>query len=391
MAYTPPTITSAGLNIPTYQEILDDLIEKTKSIYGQDIYIGPDSQDYQFLSIFALKTYDIMQLLQLVYNNRSPSTAIGTALASIVKLNGISKKTETYSTCPVVLTGTAFTQIKNGVIEDITGYKWSLPAVITLGNDSTATVTATCQVPGPIVANPGDINVIVTPTYGWTSVTNTTSATPGSYAETDSELRSRQAMSVSLSSITVLDSLRSAISAVATVSRSEVYQNDTNDTDANGLSPHSIAIVVDGGDDIDIANAIFLKKSPGVYTQGTTSVEIVDSYGQANIIRFYRLTPVGIEVVINVKKLTGYTDQTTTEIKSKIASFLNTLKIGVDVSISSLWGAALSAMPSLTNPSFSITGLTAAAHGSPLGSNDISIAFNEAAMGDINLVTVNVL
>lgn len=391
MAYTPPTITSAGLNIPTYQDILDDLIEKTKSIYGQDIYIGHDSQDYQFLSIFALKTYDIMQLLQLVYNNRSPSTAIGTALASIVKLNGISKKTETHSTCEVILTGTSLAQIKNGVVEDITGYKWSLPAVITLGNDGTATVTATCQVPGPIVANPGDISVIVTPTYGWTSVTNTTSSTPGSYAETDAELRARQAISVSLPSMTVLDALRSSVAAISTVTRSEVYQNDTNVTDSNGLFPHSIAVVVDGGSDIDIAKAIFFKKSPGVYTQGTTSVEIADSYGQANTIRFYRLTPVGIEVVINVKKLAGYTDQTTAEIKSKIATFLSALKIGTDVSISSLWGAALSAMPSLTSPSFSITGLTAAAQGSPQGTNDISISFNEAARGDINLITVNVL
>ena len=64
MAYTAPYIDDAGLHIPTYADIRDDLVEQFKSIYGQDIYLENDSQDYQ-------KTYDTMQLLQIVYNNHS--------------------------------------------------------------------------------------------------------------------------------------------------------------------------------------------------------------------------------------------------------------------------------------------------------------------------------
>jgi hypothetical protein len=169
MAYQSPIITSAGLHIPTYEDILEDLIEKTKAIYGQDIYLGPDSQDYQFLSIFASKDYDTMQLLQMVYNNRSPVSAVEAGLASLVKLNGLTKKPASYSTCPVILSGTALTQISNGVVQDISGYHWSLPSIVTLGEDGTATVSATCQVSGPVAANPGDISIIVNPTYGWAS------------------------------------------------------------------------------------------------------------------------------------------------------------------------------------------------------------------------------
>ena len=76
MAYTAPYIDDAGLHIPSYVDIRDDLVDQFKQIYGQDIYLENDSQDYQMISAFALKTYDTMQLLQIVYNNRSPKTAV---------------------------------------------------------------------------------------------------------------------------------------------------------------------------------------------------------------------------------------------------------------------------------------------------------------------------
>ena len=75
MTYFAPYIDDAGLHIPTYGDIRDDLVAQFKAIYGQDIYLENDSQDYQMISAFALKTYDTMQLLQVVYNNHSPKTA----------------------------------------------------------------------------------------------------------------------------------------------------------------------------------------------------------------------------------------------------------------------------------------------------------------------------
>lgn len=390
MSYTAPTITEAGLTIPTFTDIKNALVEDAKGIYGQDIYLENDSQDYQYLSTVASKIYDTMQLLQLVYNNRSPASSTGNALSGIVKLNGITRKSGSYSTCSVVLTGTPSTQISNGVVQDTTGYKWALPSIVTIGTGGTVTVTATCQIIGPIAASPGDISIIVTPTYGWTSVTNSESATLGAKVESDSTLRARQAMSVSLTSTAPIDAIRSAIANISSVTRSQVYENDTNATDANGIEAHKIAAVVEGGSDSDIATMIFLKKAPGCGTQGTTSVDVVDKYRQTNTINFYRPTYKDISVVVNVKALTGYTNQATADIKTKIADLLNALTIGGDVAISSIWGAALSAMASLSNPTFSITSLTASVYGGTQGTADIAIAFNEVVRGTINYITVNV-
>ena len=54
MAYFPPTIDASGIKIPSYQDVLDYFVEKTKSIYGDDIYLSEDSQDYQLLVCYFM-------------------------------------------------------------------------------------------------------------------------------------------------------------------------------------------------------------------------------------------------------------------------------------------------------------------------------------------------
>ena len=137
MSYFNPYIDKSGLHIPTYNDILDDMIEGMKKIYGSDIYLENDSADYQFLSILALKISDSYQAIQYAYNSRSPSTAVGAALDSVVKLNGIARKKAGYSTCELVLSGIPFTEIKNGSVMDKTNVVWKLPSSVVIGSDGT--------------------------------------------------------------------------------------------------------------------------------------------------------------------------------------------------------------------------------------------------------------
>ena len=75
MAYYAPYIDTTGIHVPTYEDIRDDLIASMKQIFGQDIYLDDDSQDYQQISIFAKKIFDTNSLAVLVYNNRTANTA----------------------------------------------------------------------------------------------------------------------------------------------------------------------------------------------------------------------------------------------------------------------------------------------------------------------------
>jgi uncharacterized phage protein gp47/JayE len=391
VAYFAPYIDESGLHIPTYTDIRDSLIDSTKQIFGQDIYLGADSQDYQWITTVANKINDTNQLLQLVYNSRSPITAIGTGLDAVVKINGIKKKTATYSTCPVILSGTAGTVINNGIVADVNNINYNLPSSVTIDVGGTVEAIATCQIPGPIVANPGEINQIVTPTYGWDSVTNNDAATVGSNAETDAQLRARQAVSTAQPSRTVLEGTKGAIASVIGVTRFKVYENDTSVADTNGIPANSICAVVENGNDSDIANALFYKKGPGCGTYGDVIVNIADSLGNLTPIKFYRPTYIDIDVTINVKALTGYTTQTTVDIKQAIVDYINSLQIGDDLESSILWGAALGIMPNLKAPQFSITSLTAGKRGEAQSTNPVAIAFKEVTRGETAYITVNVV
>lgn len=388
MAYFAPYIDETGLHIPTYSNILEDLILGSKSIFGQDIYLGIDSQDYQLISIIADKINDCFQLLELVYNSRSPLTSIGSALDGIVKINGISRGAASYSTCIVTLYGSAGAVINGGIVQDVGGYLWNLPASVVIGTSGTVNVEARCQTIGSVKANAGEINLIFTPTSGLSSVTNASAAIIGTDIESDSQLRARQAISTSRPSRTVLEGTKGAIAEVVNVTRFIVYENDTNAVNADGHPAHSITAVVEGGLDTEVAQAIFDKKGPGCYTNGTSLVNVTDLYGQINAIRFYRPTYIDIDVVVNIKQLTGYTTETTASIKATIVAALNSKFIGDDLSVSDLWSGALAAING--KPVYSVTSITFAKRSMAQGVVDLVTAFNEVVRGNLSYITANV-
>lgn len=385
MSYFAPYVDNAGLHLPTYQDILDDLIASMKQIFGQDIYLENDSADYQMLSIIALKIHDSYQAIQYAYNSRSPSTAIGAALDSVVKLNGIYRKPAGRSTCELTLTGAPFTEIKNGSVKDSTGNIWNLPESVIIGSDGTIKSTATCSVAGAVTALPGDITEIDTPTFGWKSVSNEVSAVAGNAIETDGELRQRQTISVSNPSQTMLSGTLGALRALDNVTRVSVYENDTNistvDPDNNpfGLPPHSVTCVVEGGDDLEIARAILYHKGLGCYTNGSKVIKVTDQNDYVNTVRFFRPSYVPIFVHVKLKKYTGYVESLKTSVKNAIYEYIEGLEIGRDVSISMLTGIVASCNPNPLKPLFGISSITVGRSKQSQSAGDIDISYKEVA------------
>lgn len=389
--YFKPYIDASGMHIPTYIDIRDKLIEDAKTIFGQDSYLQNDSQDYQWIATVSEKMYDTLQAAQLVYNNRGPSSAIGSALDGIIKINGIKRKSASYSKCTVTISGVVGTQIKNGIVLDKGNIKWDLPSLITIPDSGQLDAIATCEIDGPIVANPGDITGIYNPTYGWNGVYNIKNAELGSEVEVDSKLRKRQSVSTAQPSRTMLEGTSGAVAQIKDVTRSKVYENDTGEVDARGLPPHSITVIAEGGESKSIAESIFIHKGIGCYSNGNIVVNVTDSKNQVTPIRFFRPTFIDIVVTINIKALIGYTTATTELIKTNIQTYLNSMEIGSGLAISSLWGVALQAMPNLMDPMFSITSISVGKLGEAQGTQDINIRYNEVCRGNINNITANVV
>nr|UVY33591.1 MAG: baseplate J-like protein [Bacteriophage sp.] len=334
------TVTAEGISAPDYQTVLDTITGYFQQIYGSDAYLEPDSKDGQMVALVALAIHDANNTAISVYRSFSPATALGDALTSNVKINGITRRAATNSTVDLLLTGTVGTTITNGSVRDTNSVVWNLPATVVIGSDGTVVATATCANSGAVAAVAGSVNGINTPTRGWASVTNPLAATVGVAAETDAELRVRQSQSVALASLTPFDAVDGAIANVEGVTRHKLFENDQEVTDSNGLPPHSISAIVEGGDATEIANTIRSVKGQGVSTYGTTSVIVTDKYGNPYTIRFSRPIDVPVYVAITLKALTGYSSEVGDEIKAAVASYINSLAIGDSVLLSRVYSPA---------------------------------------------------
>lgn len=373
-------VTAEGISAPDYQTILSTLISYFQQIYGSDAYLEPDSKDGQMVALMALAIHDANNTAITVYNCFSPATGYGAALTSNVKINGISRKGATNSTVDLLLTGTAGTTIINGSVKDSNNVIWRLPASVVVGVDGTVMVTAKCSVRGAVAALAGTITEINTPTRGWVSVTNPAAATVGTPAETDAELRIRQSQSVALPSITPFEALDGAVSNVTGVTRHKLYENDTGSEDGNGLPPHSVAVIVDGGDVTDIAQAIRGNKGQGTATHGTTSVTVPDKYGNPHVIKFSRSSDVPVYARIKLKVFTGYTSQIGQQIQQAISDYINSLTIGDSVLLSRIYSPANLGVVSGGNARYyDIQELTIGKSPGALSSSNIDIRYNESA------------
>lgn len=391
MAYFAPYIDATGMHIPTYTDIRDDLISKMKEIFGNDIYIDEDSQDYQQISIFAKKIFDTNALALLTYNNRTVNTAIGVGLDNLCAIAGIVRKAATYSTVQLTLTGAPTTVITSGKASDQDDeHIWNLPDSVVIPESGTITVEATCNDAGDITVASNTITKIITPVFGWYSVVNNFNGSGGTNEETDAELRGRYALATSSPSETVFESIIASVSAVEGVKRIKAYENDTGATNSLGHPPHSITLVVEGGDDTDVATEIYFKKTPGCYTNGTTTVPIVSFSGNTTNISFYRPTYKTVYVKVSLKKLSSYNDEYANDIKKAIVDYINNLEIAETVYRSVLWSIATGQMKSIQSPSFSVLNVQTSTDGVSYTDTDISVLFNEASQIDLDKVTVEV-
>ena len=222
--------------------------------------------------------YALDETLQQAYNSKDPNKAKGKDLDIVCSLTGTIRSSGSRSNTPLTLTATPGTVIPSGNrFESITtGSRWATDQTVTADSLGLATVNATCTVVGPTQADEDTITRIVDVVAGLASVTNPDPATPGEDEQRDEQLRVTRATAVGRPGNNQIDSMIGELFSVSGVRRVKVYENDTGSAavsadNPHGLPAHSIAPVIDGGTDTDVAMAIYLKKNPGarLYQAGT--------------------------------------------------------------------------------------------------------------------------
>lgn len=124
---------------------------------------------------------------------------------------------------------------------------------------------------------------------GFTAVTNMLEPTYGRKRETDIELRQSYIAKSALRSNTMIESIvAELLNNVKDVESASGYENDLDVVNDMGMPPHSVEIIVEGGDNAEIAKAIFRRKAGGIQTHGNTVVNVPGEYGDTIPVRFNR-------------------------------------------------------------------------------------------------------
>ena len=180
----------------------------------------------------------------------------------------------------------------------------------------------------------GVITNIVKADAGLLSVVNRCSYIAGRQEETDSELRQSYADKIFNRSSMMLESIKSAIlQNVRGVTSVAPYENPSHEWDKYGRPPHSIEIVVDGGDSTEIAKQILEKKAGGINTFGDVEVVLPGAYDEDITIRFNRPTVIytwfhlGITLHKNEAIPPNYVDL----LRDVVLENMNALNAGDDV------------------------------------------------------------
>lgn len=146
---------------------------------------------------------------------------------------------------------------------------------------------------GDIICPNGSICEITSNVTGLISVCNSIEPTPGRIQQSDISLRQDYIRKTYGMSSTMTESIEAYIlENVAGVKDVRCYENPYNVEDELGRPPHCIEVIVDGGKEESIAQAILMKKSGGIETYGEITISVLGEYGDIIPISFRRPEPV---------------------------------------------------------------------------------------------------
>lgn len=364
-----------------YAQSLADVQSDFKGVWGAGINLEPESNFGQMAAIMANRLDEAWQVGQAVYTAFTTDGTDGVAQDNLNGLTGTIRLPATFTKVTAFLIGTNGTAVASGktaavavagtqlttqaAVTIVTVPAWSSTtfvwgdivsrsgnlyvcivggaagsgpsgtgAVITDGavtwsyiGTGSAAVKVLCKAvsTGPSPVNVGTLTSIQTPVSGWSAVTNVANDPAyivGTLLESGSAYRIRRENELRATGNAAVDAVRAKVLEVTGVTSCNIFNNDSDITDVNGVPPHSLECLVQGGDNADVAAAIFASISAGIQPYGGTIVSVTDSQGFAQPTGFTRPTLVPIYITANVKKGANWNNSTSAAtIKSALVAW----------------------------------------------------------------------
>ena len=298
----------------------------------------------------------------------------------------VTRKQGIPSSVLVSVQGVPGTEIPEDFLISDGKYNYKISKAVTISSTGTIDILFYCTEINEFVANTNTITQIVTIVNGVERVNNTNMAKPAILKESDGELFQRCVYFGSTARNASFRSILANVAEVSGVNRIAGAENVTNEPLEVGgvtLTPHSICLVVEGGENEDIANSIFNSRATGCDMVGNTEVTILlDS--QKYTYKFYRPTAVPLKAEVNVSAIGAIISSNyESEVKSVLSNFINNLDINKNITQPLLANNLIKNVTDLN-----ILDVKFGLKSGEVGYTNIQLKLNEIASININDITV---
>ena len=386
-------ITVEGFLRKTLADIKADVEAAQREALGQELNQQADSLLGQLNSVYFNGLAEVWEVMEALYSSLNPDAATGQSLDNVAALTGTLRKDATFSTvlCDVNIDG-GYTLLAGSVafvpgnpnarflLDADLNNPGGVPALFT-------DVAFTAEEPGPVVANAGTLTGGPELVTGWNSCTNPLDATLGEEIESDPDLRLRRKREVAGPGGASPDAIRADVSKVEDVVSVSVLENASSVTTPDGIPPHAFETIVLGGDDTEVAQAIFDNRAAGIKAHGSTVVTLKDSENNDVDIGFTRPTPKDVWLEYDIAVDAEYPVLGDDLVKQAVVEAAEQLfGQGDDVIVSKL-----------SAPAFTIQGvrdvivIRLGFSASPVGTSNLPIILREIAAFDTTRVVVSTI
>lgn len=237
------------------------------------------------------------------------------------------RKQESQATVKIELIGGLNVPLEIGdvIVEANDGTRYTLSENGTLNNKTTFEFT--CDTAGEQGNKEvGSIIKLVKVVNGVYDFKQNEIAAGGQEQESDNEYIERWFLSRNESEWN-LDGIRAEVLKQEGVKSVYADENKTMQVDSKGLEPKSIVLIVDGGRNEDIANAIWKKKDQAIQMNGDTIVTVKDNQGIDREVKFYRPKKREVQVKIEFQKADGV-NILEENLRDIVKEYIKSVKVG---------------------------------------------------------------
>lgn len=384
-----------GFSRPSYDDLVAEMSEQSRKDLGEDIDVSETSVYGKFIRIIAKALANGHETLENTYYSRFPNTASGVSLDRLAVFAGITRNPATYARHKITVTGTADTAIGMGglLVGDKDNTTFYNENDFTIGADGTASVIVAATEAGTN-GNVDNIDVIVNPVTGVTSISYVGLEEAGEDTESDQDLRKRFSLAIAGAGSCTVDSIRGNVARLSDVESVSIVVNDNSETDTEGRPANSFELYVYGGEGLEqeIAEAIFEKKPIGIKAVTTADEEhavtksVKDLGGFSHEVSFSKVTEVLLDISITIKTSTAYTESGATAIKNNIVEYVDSLGVGSSVVTSKMY-ATIFSVAGVTE----VVSVTQARTGEAQSTETLNFDFSEVPITKAENITVEVL